>query len=199
MISFISVVQKIISFLKQFKIRRIFKVVGYLLAAFGFVLIVSLTIFSSRQPFSHRLFAITSSSMRPEISMGSLVLVKPQNRYRVGDVITFRDGKRLVTHRILFELPDSQFQTKGDANSTSDRLPIAKDQIIGRVAFSIPRLGRLLMLLKTKIGVILLVVVPGAMLIWQEINLLLRILGNLSNKSNLSNWSNWTKFFRHGQ
>lgn len=191
------IISKSVNFLKQPEIRRIFRVSRYLLVVFGFTIIITLTIFSSGRPFSNRLFAITSGSMRPKIPMGSLVIVKSIDDYKVGDVITFRDGQRLVSHRILVKLPEDQFQTKGDANTAPDRLSVSQDQIFGRVAIVVPRLGRLLMLLKTKIGVILLVVLPGAILIWQEIYLLIKTLNDSSNRTNLTNWSNWTNFFKH--
>lgn len=160
---------KFFNFFKQPKIRWILRVTGYLLVVVGFTIIIILTIFSSGRPLNSKLFAITSGSMRPKIPMGSIVLVKPQNNYRVGDIIVFQDDQRLVTHRISSKLPDDLLQTKGDANNEADRFQISKDQIIGRVIFTIPRLGRLLMLLQTRAGIILLVVLPGAILIWQEI------------------------------
>ena len=163
---------------KQTKIHRVFKVMGYLLVVVGFTIVISLAIFSQGQPFSNRLFAITSGSMRPKIPMGSLVLVKPQNTYKVGDVITFRDEKRIVSHRIVSVNSWGEVKTKGDANNEADRLPIKSDQIIGQVVFSLPRLGRLLMLLKSKIGVVLLVVLPGSVLIWQEIMSVIKYLKN---------------------
>lgn len=135
----------------------------------GFTIIICLTIFSSGGPFNNRLFAITSGSMRPKIPMGSLVLVEPQKKYRVGEVITFRADDRIISHRVVSINNRGEAKTKGDANSEADRQIIKNDQILGQVVFSVPKLGRLLMLLKTKIGVVLLVVVPGAVLIWQEI------------------------------
>jgi len=164
-----TIISKYIDFLKQPKIQRILKVAGYLLVVVGFTIIISLAIFSSGRPFSNRLFAITSGSMRPKIPMGSLVMVEPQNTYKVGDVIAFRDEKRIVTHRLVSVNSRGEAKTKGDANNEADRQIIKSDQIIGQVVFSMPRLGRLLMLLKTKVGVILLVVLPGAVLIWQEV------------------------------
>lgn len=114
--------------------------------------------------------------MRPSIPMGSLVLVKPQQKYQIGEVITFRDSNRIISHRIVSVNSRGEAKTKGDANNEVDRQIIKNDQILGRVTFSAPRLGRLLMLLKTKVGVILLVVVPGAILIWQEIMSVTRYL-----------------------
>lgn len=161
--------KEITHFIKNPKIERIFKAAGYLLVVIGFTIIISLAIFSSGRPFSNKLFAITSGSMRPEIPMGSLVLAKPQKKYRVGEVITFREGSRIISHRIVSINSRGEAKTQGDANNQTDRQTIKNNQIIGRVIFNVPRLGRLLMLLKTKVGVVFLVVLPGAVLIWQEI------------------------------
>lgn len=169
-------------------------VVFNLIVFVTFIFLFLLVWFSYSYQQKWRVFTITSGSMRPKIPMGSLILIKPQNSYVVGDVVTFRDGQRLVTHRIFAELPDSRFQTRGDANTAADRLAITKEQILGQMVISIPRLGRLLMLLQTKVGVVLLVVLPGATLIWKEINLLTKTLINPSNRAS---WSNWIKFFKY--
>lgn len=179
----INIFTKIISFFQQPKISQILRVTGYLFVVVGFTIIIVLTIFSSGRPFSNRLFAITSGSMRPQIPMGSLVFVKPQQRYLIGEVVTFREGSRIISHRIVSVNSRGEAKTKGDANNKADQRIIKNDQIIGQVVFSVPRLGRLLLLLKTKVGVILLVVLPGAVLIWQEINLLVKALG--SKRSNV--------------
>ena len=169
---------KILNFWKNFKIQKFLIIVGYFLVILLFTIVVTTAIFSSGRPFNNKLFAITSGSMRPKIPMGSLVFVEPQKRYQIGDVITFRSEDRIVSHRIVSVNSRGEAKTKGDANNEADRQIIKNDQILGQVVFSVPRLGRLLMLLKTKVGVILLVVLPGAILIWQEINLLVKALGS---------------------
>lgn len=123
-----------------------------------------------------KIYAITSGSMRPKIPMGSLVILNQIKKISIGDVITFKDGGRIISHRVVGKINNNQFQTKGDANPKPDRNPIKREQIIGRVIISLPKLGRLLMLLKTKVGVILLVIMPGAVLIWEELKNLLNFL-----------------------
>ena len=77
---------------------------------------------------------------------------------------------RIVTHRVLGTAPGQtlQFRTQGDANSTPDAAPVPARLIRGRVLWSIPGLGDVLPWLQWPRGFIVLVVVPGAFLLFSE-------------------------------
>ena len=50
--------------------------------------------------FKIRLYEVLSDSQAPEFVKGDMVVVKPQEEYRIGDIIKF-DTKLSVTHRLI--------------------------------------------------------------------------------------------------
>ena len=116
------------------------------------------------------MFVILTQSMEPTINPGDIVIdYTPKNKeYVVGDVITFlaTDGYHAgstVTHRIIEIVEqdgDIYYRTKGDANNTADFSLIKKDNVIGKTIFKIPKAGYVRQFLVTKVGWILVVVMP---------------------------------------
>ena len=60
-----------------------------------------------------------------------------------------------MAHRVV-EISDDEIITKGDANNTADE-PISREQVVGRVAFSIPLVGYLVTAIKTPIGTLVMI------------------------------------------
>ncbi len=91
-------------------------------------------------------FNVESGSMTPAYPVNTLVLVKDVDPSQIaeGDVITYvlnSDGV-LVTHRVIDVDKESQtFITKGDANNTQDPSPVLWGNMVGKVVFSLPKLG----------------------------------------------------------
>lgn len=75
---------------------------------------------------------ISSNSMKPELSKGTMIIIKRQNEYEIGDIITFEQEDYLITHRII-EKYENEFVTKGDANNCQDESRVELDQIKGKV------------------------------------------------------------------
>ena len=89
----------------------------------------------------------------------SLIFIVKSGEYEVGDIITFDTGSSVpTTHRII-GLDGDRFITKGDSNNTEDRQSVGKDQIIGKVFFTIPGVGYVINFMKTPLGSFLLVLV----------------------------------------
>lgn len=116
---------------------------------------------------------VKTGSMRPSHPPGSLILVKPTpaEQLKLGNVITFTDPDQpkrgLITHRIVkieHEKGSPIFTTQGDANSAPDswRLKLASDA--GLMTFSIPEVGRLSFLVRTKQGYLFLLGIPVLLL-----------------------------------
>ena len=90
-------------------------------------------------PGGLRIFTVSTGSMSPAISSGSLIITKPQKSYFAGDIITFQIGKyqdKTITHRIFNVLTKNEknrFVTEGDANDALDNNLIITDQIIGKI------------------------------------------------------------------
>lgn len=92
------------------------------------------------------IFSIDSGSMFPLYPVDTLIIVqnvKPEE-IKAGDVITYvlnEDGV-LVTHRVVeINSVNHTFTTKGDANNSEDA-PILWDNMVGKVFFGIPFLGK---------------------------------------------------------
>lgn len=117
---------------------------------------------------------VQSGSMEPAISTGSVVIVKDQSTYTIGDVITFggeRTGSIPTTHRIMEEVIQSgerAFITKGDANESADLELVRESSVRGVVIVSIPFLGYILDFARQPLGFFLLVGVPALIIVVEE-------------------------------
>jgi signal peptidase len=112
--------------------------------------------------------------MEPAIKTGSVVVVKPADSYKTGDVITFSDkGKdRTTTHRVTdAEVVSGKtyYITKGDANNAEDSSKVSENKVVGKVLTSVPYAGYILAMAKEPIGFVLLVIVPCAVIILEEV------------------------------
>ena len=109
-------------------------------------------------------FVILSGSMEPELSPGDVVIVADGQSARVGDVITFTNGGSVpITHRVV-AVEDGQYVTKGDANENIDSEPVAPSAVVGRVVYTIPAIGHVIIWANTPVGQFALVVVPLVLL-----------------------------------
>lgn len=93
------------------------------------------------------MFSIDSASMSPQYQVDTLVIVQPveADEIELGDVITyvFNENGILVTHRVIdIDTQSRTFKTKGDANNSEDPMPVFWDNLVGKVVFAIPRLGK---------------------------------------------------------
>lgn len=87
---------------------------------------------------------VLTGSMEPEIKVKDLAIgvpVKDVSKLQVGDVITYKDGRMLVTHRINQILGNGNFITKGDANEALDIREVTTEQIVTKYVFKIPYAG----------------------------------------------------------
>jgi signal peptidase len=120
---------------------------------------------------NNRFYVVISDSMIPNLNTGDIVIIKHKkedpssfNNLKIGDIIVF---KRLdkpagahdtimprydtIVHRVVQVMIDYSgdriLRTKGDANPYSIKLvdfPIKKENYIGKVIFTIPSLGLIL-------------------------------------------------------
>lgn len=130
-------------------------------------------------------YLVLSGSMEPVLSPGDLVFVRESERLAVGDVITFRpDPQRdfVVTHRII-EVQDAngvvRLRTQGDANEDPDPWTLAPESVIGSLHLTIPKWGLLFQLLRSRVGYVAFVLLPGSILIASEFRKLYRELDAL--------------------
>lgn len=104
-------------------------------------------------------YVVTSGSMEPTVSTGSIVFVA-EGTYERNDVVSYERDGQIVTHRIV-ELTDGGYVTKGDANPTADDRIVPADDVVGEVVLTLPYYGTLISIAGTPVGYVLLVLVPG--------------------------------------
>lgn len=110
-------------------------------------------------------FIVLSGSMEPTIMTGDIAIIKEckKEELKSGDIIAFRSGKSVITHRII-EIKNEEegtvLITKGDNNNTEDRYPIRLEAVEGVFKYKIPKLGNFAMFLQTTVGTILFISMP---------------------------------------
>lgn len=96
-----------------------------------------------------KIFIVMSNSMAPRLNKGDLILVRKQESYSVNDVVTFQRGSQVITHRISSS-ENNFFKTKGDGNMSNDFPRLKASDIIGSVVYSLPYIGTVFAVLKSK-------------------------------------------------
>jgi len=85
----------------------------------------------------------TGNSMSPRVAAGDLIVVRPADRYRVGDVVAYDspDLGRKVLHRIV-AVEGGRFVTQGDHNDWVDSYQPTPAEVVGREQLHLPGVGR---------------------------------------------------------
>ena len=108
---------------------------------------------------------VNSKSMEPTIDKYDFLIIKGNNTFNERDIATYISDKgTLITHRIITVL-DSGYITKGDANNTTDRDTIQQQRLLGEVVFVIPKIGLILKVFSSQIGILFIVTVPTIILL----------------------------------
>ena len=132
------------------------------------------------------LYTILTQSMQPNINPYDVIVdvaVKNPEDIQVGDIITFVSTSSLtkgmtITHRVYDikqENGEYMYYTKGDDNLGPDALPAPYSNVLGKVLFHIPQLGRIQSFLSTKGGWLIVVVVPAVIIIILDILKIFRL------------------------
>lgn len=153
---------------------KVLKIIYYIFIAC--IALIALLLVFSIFPITgnYKVLIVQSGSMAPAIKTGSVVIVKPVSDYKIGDVITFGQAtktKAPTSHRIYdIKVVDGQpvYITKGDANNAPDAKEISKSEIIGKVLFDVPYAGYAVDAAKKPLGFMLIIVVPAAIIIYDE-------------------------------
>lgn len=110
-------------------------------------------------------FIVLSGSMEPSIMTGDMVFVKETDpdSLKVGDVIAYKSGSSVVTHRIVevkSENGETRYVTQGDANNAADQSLVKPADVEGIYQRRVAGAGNLAMFMQTTTGMILFVVCP---------------------------------------
>ena len=132
------------------------------------------------------LYTIISPSMTPNINVYDVVVaVKTNpNKLKVGDVISFYTTEAnvnglTVTHRINQIIPSGNvvmFKTKGDYNKYVDKWTVRPDDIVGKVYFKIPQLGKIQFFLGSKGGWLIAILIPALAIIAYDIYKIMKLI-----------------------
>ena len=161
-------------------INSILKVLSYFALVLLFIVAVILVFYiltnqiarmNKTQPIVG-LYTIVSPSMEPTINVYDVILefkVEEEKDLEIGDIITFYSdvldtGGYTVTHRIkdIKEIDGEKcYITKGDNNQSEDDGCTTFDDIVGKVEYVIPKLGKVQFFLSSKIGWICVILIPA--------------------------------------
>ncbi len=133
------------------------------------------------------LYTIISPSMTPNIKVYDVVFIKKTSEkdLKVNDIITFYStnsyfGTTPITHRIVevLDVPDvgKMYRVKGDANEKADDEKVYPNNVLGKVIFKIPQLGKLQFFLASKTGWLVAILIPAFAIIAYDIIKLIRLI-----------------------
>lgn len=128
---------------RQAKIIKI--IARAMLRGLAFVIPLVLLLIICTQAAGVRYMCVLSSSMEPELPVGSLIVVVPKRPEAVseGENITYLAGGSLVTHKVIKNDEDGKFLiTKGIAGKLEDA-PVPYSAVRGVQKICIPGLGKL--------------------------------------------------------
>ena len=135
------------------------------------------------------IYTIISGSMEPNIHVYDAVINVKANTpsdIKVGDVVTFISTSVLtpgttITHRVIGITRDENgavcYQTKGDWNKVPDQACAKFHNIIGKVVFTIPQLGRVQLFLAKQGGWIICILIPALIIIVRDVLRITKLVG----------------------
>ncbi len=132
--------------------------------------------------FGWRVDTVFSGSMEPHLRMGGVAVTRPveMEEIKVGDIITFHSplSDKLTSHRVIAVEGGSSFNfyTKGDANEDADPFAVPAWSVVGKVCFHIPYLGYAAQFVRTPLGLLLTLCLPGLLIIVMELVNIWRVI-----------------------
>lgn len=185
--------KKIFQFLSSillYSLLVILGLIGVLILATGVDQLIGKKNNETRTPLFSA-FIIISPSMVPNINVYDAVLTMrvPTKYIELYDIITFLSKEietngTPITHRVVgiveTESGDKAYRTKGDNNESEDRALIRQNEVLGKVMLRIPMIGYVKTFLSSKLGWILVVVVPCLGIVGYDI---LKITGLIKKRS----------------
>ncbi|GAH72398.1 unnamed protein product, partial [marine sediment metagenome] len=121
-------------------------------------------------------------SMEPQLKVGGVVVTHPVEAedIKVGDTITFNPplSEKPTSHRVIAveESSSLHFQTKGDANEDADPFVVPAQNVVGKVCLHIPYFGYVTQFVKTPLGFLLTLCLPGLIIMGMEMRNIWRVL-----------------------
>lgn len=194
----------------RYNFKGIFKYISTVVSWTVFMLLIIIAILLIYYYVSMRLYAtrgdkyepkfsiytIVSPSMEPTISKFDVIIntkVNSIDDVKTNDVITFISTSNIsygltVTHRVVGvkTLDDGNkcLITRGDNNTSEDDSCVKKENLIGIVRAVIPNFGKVQFFLSSKMGWLLVVIIPALYIIVKD---LLKLFININKDSQNDN------------
>ena len=149
-------------------------------AVTGLMVVAALTFIAPH--LGWRVDAVYSGSMEPSLKVGGVVVTRPVEAgdILVGDTITYYSplSEKLTSHRVIAveDTSSLSFRTKGDANEDADPFILPAENVVGRICFHIPYFGYATQFIKTPLGLLLTICIPGLIIIIMEMRNIWRVL-----------------------
>ena len=131
---------------------KVCSVIGTLLLLVAILVCIPLTL---PRLAGYQIYHVISGSMEPAIPVESVVYVKgvaPADIQKK-DVIAFHSvlgEEAIITHRVVSNnRVAGEIVTKGDANTKEDMEPVPYENVLGKVALTVPVLGKILATIAT--------------------------------------------------
>lgn len=156
--------------------------VGVLAAVFLLVVVIQQLRTVNEEEYIPSMFGCTylnalSDSMTPVFSTYDLVIGRKTDAVedvRIGDIITFRDGHTLVTHRVVRINQNGGLVTRGDANDTDDAKAVTSNALVSKYVVSIPKAGYLVAKLQDPVFLLVLWIVTMFVIIRELVKEIVR-------------------------
>lgn len=134
----------------------------HVLANISYLLILLYALVCVPIIFDYKPLVVLSGSMTPTYKVGSVIYYTPvsESEIKEGDVVTFSyEEDTYVTHRII-SIENGEYETRGDANNTSDARHIKYENIHGKVAKkSIPYIGHYIYFVNQHLYLLIIIVI----------------------------------------
>lgn len=136
---------------KAEKRKRYRRAIYSLLMVFLGILVLTLGLrffLGTTNPF----YTVVSGSMEPTLNIGDIVIVRDSNTFyqiTVGDIIVFKsplEKDKVIVHRVVGireDMGERALITKGDNNLSRDPWIVKETHYLGKMLFSIPKVGLL--------------------------------------------------------
>ena len=139
--------------------KKIFKYIILNILIILFIINLILSFEENAHILGIYMFNIVSESMEPTLEINDVVVVKmcEATQLQKGDIITFQQDGRIISHRILDITKDKKiikFRTKGDNNEIPDSDLVPESQVYGKVVFSIKKIGNIISYIQNIRGLI---------------------------------------------
>ena len=181
---------------------KLLKIIGKIISWALFVILIIAAIFLIYYYIATRIYAkkgpgyepkfsiytIISPSMTPTINTYDTIInvrVDDAKDVHVGDVITFISTSLAspgitITHRVVGITADEKgnicYKTKGDYNPIEDQACAKYSNLIGKVIFKIPQLGRVQFFLAKTEGWLLCILIPAIIIVVRDVMRIIKLV-----------------------